>query len=134
MNLPGAVTLVAVAIVTIFLWMTLYRIIRASEKPTAGAWLGAGLVTGLAAITRADILGFAVVVSLLAALGHREDAGRVYAWRSSLAFAVGVLAPLLLVGARNETMAGRFSPWASELFFYPHAPPHVVTGKPIRPQ
>jgi len=28
MNLPGAVTLVAVAILTIFLWVTLYRIIR----------------------------------------------------------------------------------------------------------
>jgi uncharacterized protein YoxC len=28
MNLPGAVTLVAVAILTLFVWMTLYRIIR----------------------------------------------------------------------------------------------------------
>lgn len=28
MNLPGAVTLVAVTILTLFVWMTLYRIIR----------------------------------------------------------------------------------------------------------
>ena len=52
MNLPGAVTLVAVTILTLTLWMTLYRIIRALGEVS---------------------FNLGTIVALINAIGHQTD-------------------------------------------------------------
>jgi tetratricopeptide (TPR) repeat protein len=78
----------------------LYLIVRAAEKRSLGSWLLAGGVTGLAAITRADVLPFAVLAT---ALVWREQRSA-----RALLFAAGVAFPLLVVGARNHIVSGHF--------------------------
>jgi tetratricopeptide (TPR) repeat protein len=95
----------------ILLWTTaaLYSVVRAAESRSHLSWLLAGGVTGLAAITRADILPFAAVAAFLAWYeqgGGAEPSGR--GGRHALVFALGVAVPLLVVGARNDLVAGRF--------------------------
>jgi tetratricopeptide (TPR) repeat protein len=116
--------------------LALYLVIRAWPRPAPGAWLLAGAVTGLAAITRADILVFAYLIGalLLYESWRASELGRV-GWKKATAFAVGVAAPLIVVGIRNYRVCDQFVmlPVNSGINFYLGNNPDYKKTIAIRP-
>lgn len=77
---------------TLLLWLLL----RWRDRLSAGPWLIAGLVGGLSAIARPNILLFFPLVALWLLLMHRERF-----LRRAVAFTTGCLVPILPVTVRN---------------------------------
>jgi tetratricopeptide (TPR) repeat protein len=96
--------------------LTFYLVIRAFDEPSTTRWALAGIITGLAALTRPDILPFAaiVILALVIKVRHQEKALKpAFLKRALLSvaiFALSLSLPLLLVGARNSKVSGEFAP------------------------
>ena len=90
--------LISVLIVFLDLWLLLALIV-ASRRRRAWLWLVSGLLLGLSAIARPNILLFAPALVAWIALLYRP------AWRSALGYAaclfVGCMAPILPITIRN---------------------------------
>jgi tetratricopeptide (TPR) repeat protein len=129
----------------------LYLVVCAWDRPTRLRWLAAGAMTGLAAITRPDILPFAALAAAAvilmpanskAARGtyEREIPSPSHLPRGergicAAVFLLAVAAPLLFVGLRNYEASGRFSmlPANSGLAFYQGNNPDYRNTIGIRP-
>jgi tetratricopeptide (TPR) repeat protein len=79
-----------------------------------GARLGAGLVLGLAALTRANLLVFAPLGALTIAC-DREEGGVSVRLRAASAFVAGFVLALTPVTLRNFAVAGAFVPTTTQL-------------------
>ncbi len=100
-----------VALILFAYLLAFYLVIRAFDDPSAIRWTLAGIVMGLAALTRPDILPFAAIVILALALkARRQDKALKQIFLSAVVFAMSLSMPLLLVGARNAKVAGQFLP------------------------
>ncbi len=101
--------LLNVACILFLFVLALHLAIRASDRPSIGRWLSAGLVTGFAALARPDILPFAAIVAAAVVVAARPSGirlGRRSVW--SVVFIVSLAVPLLAVGIRNQKASGRF--------------------------
>jgi 4-amino-4-deoxy-L-arabinose transferase-like glycosyltransferase len=100
--------------------------LRALERPSRRAWLATGLLLGLAAITRPNILVYAVTLPLTTALVRglrsRQAAGptaplpavRMKARTEMAMVAVGILLPILPVALHNGLAGHDFTPIATQ--------------------
>ena len=97
------------ALVLFLYTLALYLAIRANDDRAVWRWLLAGGVTGLAALTRPDILAFALVVCpAIVWLSLRRGRGIGVSLLAACGF-VGAIAVLLTaVGIRNYEAGGRF--------------------------
>jgi tetratricopeptide (TPR) repeat protein len=120
--------------------LTVYLVMAAWRSPSVWRWGLAGLAAGAAAITRPDILPFAVLAAgaclLRAAVPWWSEhlrSGRAGA--AAAALCAGVAAPLIIVGAVNHRATGRFLmlPVNSGLNFYIGNNPDARTTIGIRP-
>jgi Flp pilus assembly protein TadD len=122
--------LLIVSLVVLLDLVLLIAIVRADEAPTWGRWLGAGILMGLSAIARPNILVFAPVVLAWAWWRERSRGGRARrrgrvahvccatpartaAARFAL-FAVGVAIVVAPVTVRNYVLDHDFVPIASQ--------------------
>ena len=113
---------------------SLHLILIAGERRSLTRWLFAGLVTGIAATARADILLFAAVMGMvILAIGDGRFVLRLRA--RCVPFAAGVVAPLVFVAVCNEARSGRFLPLPinSGLNFYIGNNPNYRATMGIRP-
>ena len=115
--------------------LSLYLVTRAIAAPGALHWLAAGLALGFAAITRPDVLAFAVMICAWLLW----NALRTGAWKKQLGmmtlFLLGALAPATGVGMRNYAVARTFAPLPanSGLNFYIGNNPNYRQTIGIRP-
>jgi tetratricopeptide (TPR) repeat protein len=125
-----------VSLVLFFYYLTLCITIISWEKQTPLWWGTAGLVTGLAVLSRTDVLPFAGIV-ILAILTVRDNRHFNMKKRglSVLAFFVPLSAMLLAVGIANYRIAGHFTllPTNSGLNFYIGNNPNYRQTMGIRP-
>ena len=104
---------------TLFLTMSVVGLcilaMRARQKRN-WLWLGAGLVCGLALLTRADsvFLAFSLVLLLLGRIAQVRSWGRV---RNILSLVLGIVLVLAPWVVRNYFTLGKFQPLASEYGF-----------------
>lgn len=122
--------LLIVSLITLLDVLLLLAIVRADEAPTWGRWLGAGVLMGLSAIARPNILIFAPVVFAWAWWRERSREGRA-ARRGRVAhvccatpartaaarfacFAAGVVIVVSPVTIRNYLLDKDFVPIASQ--------------------
>jgi tetratricopeptide (TPR) repeat protein len=91
--------------------------LRALERPARGRWFACGLLYGLAAITRPNILIVALAVPIVTALGRRLARAPVRARTAlgeALVFAAGLVLPIAPVTLHNAIAGGDFVPIASQ--------------------
>lgn len=122
--------LLIVSLVVLLDLLLLLAILRADEAPTWGRWLGAGVLMGLSAIARPNILVFAPIVFAWVWWRERtpgrraESRGRVAHVRCATpartaaarfaCFAVGIVVVVSPVTARNFVLDRDFVPIASQ--------------------
>ena len=94
---------VAVALVCFLLW----ALAEARDRERAGAWIGAGALTGLIALLRENMLLVLPVLLLLAALDRNAGRSRL---RNTAALLGGCLLVLFPVAVRNGVVGGVFLP------------------------
>ncbi|MGD8396211.1 MAG: glycosyltransferase family 39 protein, partial [Candidatus Eiseniibacteriota bacterium] len=126
----------------VLVMLALHLQMRALERPSAAAWWWTGLVFGLAAITRPNILAFVVLLPLVIWMARRrwpwqsisERATGISApfargtptpWREFAALALGIILPILPVLVHNAA-AGDPTPIATQggVNFYIGNNPH----------
>jgi len=93
--------------------------LRALGRPSRGRWFATGVLYGLAAITRPNILIVALVVPFVTALGRRlAPAAAPVRARAALGeaflFAAGLVLPIVPVTLHNALAGGDFVPIASQ--------------------
>jgi tetratricopeptide (TPR) repeat protein len=113
--------LLNVACILFIYLLALYLVIRASDKPSIVRWLAAGMVSGLAALARPDIVPFSAAVSVAIVLtASRRGVGltRGFIWAAT--FMICIAGLLGAVGIRNYQASGRFMvlPANGNLNFY----------------
>jgi len=101
----------ATSLVCILLWL----LARAMEKRSGSAWLAAGLLVGVLALLRENMLLVAPFLLPLVFLssfrrGRDEGSGRSRWLLPLLALLVGIVLPLAPVAARNAALGGGFLP------------------------
>jgi tetratricopeptide (TPR) repeat protein len=101
----------------LFAMAALLAQLRALERPSRGRWFAAGLLYGLTAITRPNILLVALAVPFVTALGRRigrTAAPALGALAEALCLAAGLLLPILPVTLHNAFIGRDFVPIASQ--------------------
>lgn len=87
----------------------LYLLLRAARRDTPLLFLLGGIVLGLSAITRPNVLAFAPAIVLWLWIVAREPRPRPLRWvRATLLVAVGTVLPILPVTIRNYAVGGEF--------------------------
>ncbi len=88
--------------------LSLLAVVRALERPRAWGWLGAGLLVGLSAVARPNVLLFAVAVAVWIPVALRRAVPR--ARRAALvgAFLAGAVLMVLPVTLRNHALTGEW--------------------------
>lgn len=101
----------------LFAMAALLAQLRALERPSRRRWFGTGVLYGLAAITRPNILAVALVVPFVTALGRRLARTPVPARAAAgeaILLAAGLLLPILPVTLHNALVGRDFVPIASQ--------------------
>ncbi len=91
-------------VVTMFTLLIALQADRAARRPTARAWLGLGLLVGIAATARGNVLALLPILPLL--LLARRGLGARRAWRLTGAICLGAGLAILPVTVRNLTVGG----------------------------
>jgi tetratricopeptide (TPR) repeat protein len=93
----------------------LLLVLRAGETGSARRWMAAGLMLGLFAVTRPNVLLFAPMLFVIALGWHgRAFRLRAFRWRASLALTAGTCVPVLPVTAANALVGHDFVLVASQ--------------------
>ncbi|MFQ5559925.1 MAG: tetratricopeptide repeat protein [Nitrospinota bacterium] len=113
--------IISVSFILFFYVLSLFMLVRAKERNTPAGWLATGMVFGLAAQTRPEILGFSSIILLSFAFSFIKT--RPFHFRpvvNALLFGAALAGPLLLTGINNKRVYGAFSmlPTASGVNFY----------------
>lgn len=107
----------------LFAMAALLAQLRALDRPTRGRWFATGVLYGLAAITRPNILIVALAVPFVTALGRRLSRAEPpelaavparAALGEALLFAAGLVLPIIPVTLHNALAGGDFVPIASQ--------------------
>jgi len=94
------------ALMIFLLTSALLLILRAADQERARAWLPAGFLVGMVALTRGNSLLFAPVMLLWILIAGRGD--RFARLAATLLFGVGIAAAILPVTVRNYRVGGDF--------------------------
>ena len=98
------------ALATFLSVVFLLVLLRAIERPTAQAWLGAGLLLGVLALARPNFLLLGVLaLALMVAWVRRHDRAKGWA-KLAAAFLLGVVVPIVPITARNYVLTRGFVP------------------------
>ncbi len=98
-----------IEVVYVFLLLAGFlMILKARESSRLLPWFGAGLVLGLAAIARPNILFIVPLILIwILFLNRKEIAVKLRIYKSAVYF-VGLLLPVFIVAARNVAVTGEF--------------------------
>lgn len=98
------------AIATFLTVTFLLVLLRVVERPTRGAWFGAGLLLGVLALTRPNLLLLAVLaVALMAAWVTRGEGAKRWVALAGV-FLLGLVLPIIPITARNYLLIRKFVP------------------------
>ncbi len=101
----------------LFAMGALLAYLRALERPTRGRWFTTGLLFGLAAVTRPNILLYALMVPVVTAVTRRVERAGVPFRRAvgeAALLGAGLLLPILPVALHNAIVGHDFVPIASQ--------------------
>lgn len=104
-------------IVPLFIFLclaSLWSLLLVEERPNRGRWLLSGMLLGLAAIARPNILLFACLLPLWALVVVRRRIGAARALRGIAILAVGISVVVAPVAVRNWVVGRDFVPIASQ--------------------
>jgi 4-amino-4-deoxy-L-arabinose transferase-like glycosyltransferase len=88
--------------------LILLAVVRALERPRLGGWLGAGLLTGLSAVARPNVLLFAAAIAAWIPVALRRAVPGAQCVALGGAFLAGVALMVLPVTLRNCALTGNW--------------------------
>jgi len=91
-----------------FLSWAMYRVVAHADSPSAKTWLVTGLIFGLAAISRPNVLLVIPLLMLWMFYAWRRERGPVGRVRLPVVLLVGVIAAVAPVTVRNIVVTGEF--------------------------